>query len=683
MAFIERVAYDETPLMLRVFFDVDVAAKQKSTCWVIETEWLMLLRKENHERELEAPNYFVLRGCLTPQVRATIKGTGESVRDVLKSCMQVPVELLHSFGTHVRICESDEAGANGRCEALVMRERAGIEHQSWGHFSSICLAHKLHNCATRTWALCKDTLSPIIHCCLHLRLAGSVQKLREAVPSLVQSELHVLHGVALSPCDQQFREKLLDFCLPPHTKPRKRAAVLVLASMLNGRWEEGSPLTHLCHHGCCSSQAESQMKVAWALDKALGALQPGVFSKNNWAEWASSLSLWLLGSVMHDFIGKLFRRAFSNTEVHQNADNDDVPWFAPPQEAVPDDADQDRFNQERLERAKTLKISLEFMSKPRFVDIHLLRVSLEPEKRLMSSLLHSVGQDAELEELHQNMETGRRDYRVLRWLRGEELNAFFTTSLSQLHDTLLWSEFPETEAMRSSLLKVCCAPAAIAWQLIVIRVQGCPYRVLGLLEEQGAEDLANSLRALPDCQLDSFTREFLLKYDSVEMMLSQEAKELLSAMACVLQTCTYNTERVHSKNLRRARKRVSVTIPDVKHIALSHMHAAGEQCFRPSVAAPNPQNPRKRGRPAKSGTGQPQAKKRRGGGGAWRAFQHSVGGSRRFTAEPVKELARAYRALTPDELALYADVGRAGCLSPNLPKEESATCSRFSCQKKR
>ena len=104
------------------------------------------------------------------------------------------------------------------------------------------------------------------------------------------------------------------------------------------------------------------------------------------------------------------------------------------------------------------------------------------------------------------------------------------------------------------------------------------------------------LSTQPQCLLDSFTQRFPQQ---------REAKELLQAMASVIQTCTFNAERMHSKNLRRARKRVSVAVPDVKLVALSHMSFAGQQCFRGSECSWPPSEPQKRGRPAKSGSGQP------------------------------------------------------------------------------
>ena len=504
VAFIERVAYDETPLVLRVYHDADTAEKQKAKVWVVEKEWLVILKKHGAVNIDGKSRFLILRGSFSPEVRSSVRGTGENINEVLRSCMQIPIDMLKGWPACVRICETDEAGANSRCEALVMRERDANGCHTWSHFGSVCLAHKLHTCASKTWTLCNSTLSPIIHCCLHLRLSGSIQKMRDVVPRLVQSELNILRNVYLPLEDQRYRERLLHLCLPPPTKPKKRGIVLALAELLNGRWDEASPLTHLCREGCCSCREETEMKVVWVLQKALGALNPGVFSKNNWAEWADSLHLWLLGTAMHDWVGKLFALAFSNTSQEHNADaaNQGLLWAAEDHPNAPlEQQGRDRYEQERLERAHSLRVALNFLTRPRLPEIFLLRVSLEPERQLMSSLLHSVGREAELHEMHKVSEMGQRDYRVLKWLAARELNEFFALTLLQVHEAKLWSASAETEEMRSTLLRVCCAPAAGVWQLIALKVQNCPYRVFGLLEEEGASDLAASLLRLPRCLL--------------------------------------------------------------------------------------------------------------------------------------------------------------------------------------
>ena len=222
---------------------------------------------------------------------------------------------------------------------------------------------------------------------------------------------------------------------------------------------------------------------------------------------------------------------------------------------------------------------------------------------------------------------------------------------------------------------------ACTWQLIAVRVQQCPYLVFGLLHSASAEAVAASLLDLPRCRLDSFTQALLAEYDSVQRLLSTELKELLGCIASMLQTCTYNTERMHSKNLRRARKRHSTNTADVKHIALAHMSRAALPCFRmPKTGKQDVARKRKRGRPSSShtvGAEEPPRKARRGGGGAWRAYQHHMGGGTRFTASSVRLLAQQYRALDLETKAFYRQLGRAG--DPNHTALSRSTLSLPSC----
>ena len=58
---------------------------------------------------------------------------------------------------------------------------------------------------------------------------------------------------------------------------------------------------------------------------------------------------------------------------------------------------------------------------------------------------------------------------------------------------------------------------------------------------------------------------------------------------------------------------------------------------------------------------QPQ-KKRKRGGGAWRAFVHLECGGRKFSKPLIQELQRRYRSLSPTSLRRYEQIGHAGRL---------------------
>ena len=255
VACVERVAYDETPLTLTVFFD-EFGDKQHAKCWVVEVEWLLFLQQLEGEPPEAASSYLALRGAVTPQVRATMSATGESIRAVLRSCFQVPCQYLQECGLWIRICEADEAPANGRCESLILQERAEIG-QRWCHLNSVCLAHKLHTSVQHSWNLMAETLTGIIHCSLHLSSAGNMKRLRDAVPALVEKELRIVEFAQLSSQELHYKDTVLNLCLPSREQPRKRGAVQTLACLLNSSWDECRPLTHHCSSSCCSSEEET------------------------------------------------------------------------------------------------------------------------------------------------------------------------------------------------------------------------------------------------------------------------------------------------------------------------------------------------------------------------------------------------------------------------------------------
>ena len=61
-------------------------------------------------------------------------------------------------------------------------------------------------------------------------------------------------------------------------------------------------------------------------------------------------------------------------------------------------------------------------------------------------------------------------------------------------------------------------------------------------------------------------------------------------------------------------------------------------------------------------------RRRKAGGGAWRAFlSHELGG-RQFTKEALQELQRKYHGLSPRSKTHYKEVGEAGKQSSSLAK---------------
>ena len=170
-------------------------------------------------------------------------------------------------------------------------------------------------------------------------------------------------------------------------------------------------------------------------------------------------------------------------------------------------------------------------------------------------------------------------------------------------------------------------PATI-FQQVTLRVQGFPFRLLKLLVDASPE-IAQEILDTPACLLDELSSSLLRKYNTSELLrLDTDLKQTLFAFSHMVLGTTFTTERLHSKHSRRNRSDTHAKTLD--QFALLHSTWLGPDCFLPPSDA-RPKGPI--GRPRKSSkvdnavtascpSDQPKPKKRKGGGGAWRAFIH-------------------------------------------------------------
>ena len=134
---------------------------------------------------------------------------------------------------------------------------------------------------------------------------------------------------------------------------------------------------------------------------------------------------------------------------------------------------------------------------------------------------------------------------------------------SQVH---LW--LCETELMRSMLLRTCLKPLGVAHMLIQQKYSRLPWRCFSLLSEPSFENAA-SLLQLPACTHDEFSAHLLQKFNTEQLLLSEDLRQLLSCIAQVLQLTTFTTERLHAKNTQHARHRATHKV-EVSDLGLLH-----------------------------------------------------------------------------------------------------------------
>ena len=98
----------------QVAFAQNLYEDAKSKVWVIERSWQMLLQTEQHDG---SKGFLRLQGELSPCVRASANAVGETIAQVVESCVEIPECVNQIFKMKLSVSETDSAPANFRAEA--------------------------------------------------------------------------------------------------------------------------------------------------------------------------------------------------------------------------------------------------------------------------------------------------------------------------------------------------------------------------------------------------------------------------------------------------------------------------------------------------------------------------------------------------------------------------------------
>eukprot|EP00971_Amphidinium_carterae_P073614 1455615-Amphidinium_carterae.5 len=720
VAAVEHILYDETELTVRVDSE-----KQKGKVFVVERAFSMLIQRLPLGTGVTGPNlypassYFLLEIPLSPRLRAGAGTAGEDVFEVLQHASPaVPMDDLFEFTT--RLVESDEHGGNLRAEALLRLQRG----PSWSHLHSLCLCHKVHASALKSFTLQEDVLSGLVHTAKVLSTAGSMAKFKEAARVLLMKRfayrvepLSYASSTADMGQSNALRENIMRFFLPALSHPRQRALLLVVQSFFNGNWEEKEVLEHRCpNSSCCRSPEHSRFKALILVTRFLTMLTPRVFNKGNWLNWSHSLGFFVFSDAMHAFLLDAFRVAFSrsaalelgestmlNVSGHRNSGQRGfhthevteetaattnallLGMFSMDLEAQAPLLDTDPVERQRVENARSMKQALQFMRHGMWRDVFMMRVTLMPEQSLIHALVKMTSAEWERTQIAKHSHLGFRDFRYTVLTSGGLVEASLMESMAIFKDTRVWAQFFDTEAFRSRRLKLLFRQAGVIFQLVHSKTQGFPYKLFTLLGctphelQQTATDL---LQNTSSCLFDSWTASFLRIYDTVAKLTSVEALLVLEMVARRAMGSTFTTEALHSKNLRRALARNLTYKPDLGHLALTHAASACPSWTREGVDSFHSQ--RRRGRPTKPEAPKdsaidnndatvPHKRQRTGGGGAWRAFLHSRLAGTKMTADRLRDMSTEYAGLSVAERSHFTEMGRQG----------ASCCCRISCFRER
>ena len=619
---------------------------------------------------------FILEAHFSPQLRPAAATNAETVQAILASSFEAPASLSTLFQTTLRFCESDAGKSNPRAEAFVMSQRPGWQHMHW-----LCLAHKIHGAATKTWQLQLPTVSAVIHTCKHLSTSGSFAKLKVAVADLVRERFQYRQDISSSRLIvSNFKEHIMQYMAPADGFPRRHAIMKLAKDFFNGDWLDAKRVTHHCTGpACCQSPERSLEKAVLLTQKLCSTLHPRMFSRANWLHWSKTLEWFGVGGGLHNIFHEAFSRAFTQQHIaweqqaaHTTADAElDFPGQLDgaiggvcaqqdPQQPIAQLDASDRYAAERQSNAHSLKVAMAFL--PELFDAtYLMRITLEPQRQLMHEVLHLTSRQWEAKQIFAEQQGVPREFRGLLFHEGRMFEKFFRKTWMLLTDPSTWAQLPETESFRSDLCRFLMRSASVVQQLVVTTTTTFPFKLLLLLKhDDHAEARALEILSSPACSRCNFTKHFLELHNTVEKLLSPAAQETLRAIGRLGHGSTYVVERLHSTNLRRSASRAVTHRSTLHHLALHHAARAGAPMFAPQIDKPKRKEKKVAPTENELDTGLPAAtQKPTGGGGAWRAFCHLHLAGRKFDNTIMRELASGHNALDAEQREYYAAIGRA------------------------
>ena len=310
VAFLWKVAHDETPLRCKVAFgEVTNESVQVAKLFVVESSWSMVLE---HKVPVEGRRLMVVEGHFSPCLRAADSTNGLAIAAVLRSVaqQQLPKGLPELFQISSRCIECDEAGANARAERFLE-----TDEPRWTRLTINCLCHKVHAAVQKTWSLNLAILTGTVRSLLVMQGSAGLCRLKAKLRDLVAERCELIYTQApLEPAAMLYRRNILSAYLPAIWQSRRRAtALLVTGLFLNGDWRCRHTMQHRCT-GCCRDKRHCVAKMQAFTEKLFGAVKASMLCKANWTEWSAPLSVIGLLSGIHSLLPDVVAAAFGSDQ---------------------------------------------------------------------------------------------------------------------------------------------------------------------------------------------------------------------------------------------------------------------------------------------------------------------------------------------------------------------------------
>ena len=672
-------SYDETESRLRVGSEGAGVAKVMQ---IAMASALLLKIETDAVRE-----YVLLHAKHLAALQAVERTTGECTRAALEA--QDPTLYESLGGRKLHLVSTDDASSNTRCER-------GIRLDPPPHVGGLptdpatlhvkCTVHKAQAVIKYAMEPISEDVSAILSLGLSMRGAGSLSVFRRVLAEELDASLRI--SFTPPPTEAARRRSTLLRIFTARGGRRGRRIAVVLATLVNGDWDDVGRVCHHCAPWCCVDAADTRAKFKKYVAPALAGTIFAVFARSRWNGGHRAVDQQGLLASVHGLLSVVYTKWAA---IMQPADASRAPTSAlgahecglasvllpladsvwrghhgsaapidegstfPESAGVPLDAvADDTVEQWRAEQRAHRSKALTFVSDARRASdrMIILRIVMEPHVRLIDDLLYLASAQWEREQLARVTTEGRRAYRIVE-LGAMRLERRF---LRQVRDILQQRSWPLSSTgrlttTRSLAFRLASRMGAACVHYLQTPHSVAPFTLFAVLEDA---DAASAVLGTAPCMRGDFTASHIRAYPTVDQLLSPDSIETLRAVAALAEVDTVARECGHA-SARRVSGLRSVQTHALSFESLSADHVAAQ--VRAAGAswygdASESRSPLSGAEPVAAAR-----RKQKVGGGAWRAYVHEHGGG---SALPdMKRLSREYHALPAAEMAKYTALGRA------------------------
>ena len=610
-----------------------------------------------------ACRYLVFQGTTLTWVQVLQDTSAEVLLAALQQTSST-TEATEKFQLKLCLTTTDQHASNFLAEETILSQKG----ESWSGLHFPCNVHVVSRCHSRSFWSLEPTITGLINLALALSTSTSLVAFRHALATTIRHKgLDIKRGHP-PPEVVEYQNFILSVFLDAGTRLEERRFLLL--KYANGDWRRTDKVEVFIPAGPEFDADAVEETVIQALLTALTHTIFKVYPRHRWLGGDIAANQVGLLVAVHGIGSEAFLRMTSkhpsggtSSQTHASHEEhlhegdsvaegsaatrwprapegpsearelgeQDVSQLGTPAEQVPDmEQAEASAGEKAVLQARRVKTAQHFLDSNPLAPLMLLKLAMQPLAKLLKAYITKSGQQWEREQRAKEaafvagLSNSRRAFKLVDFANSIEEHIFLA-DLEKLRSTTWWQLFPKdcfSLGFECEVFRILSRMGTLVHQLLVAPVQLCPYKTFRLLNDDGKEALAREISELRPCMVDSFTAKLVEKYPG-EALFSDDAAKCVETLALCASIDTVSLEWTHGR-IHRIIKSASVQThtPSMEFVNAQYVCSQFKRRWSCSSTGQRAQAGARR-RSVEAGRDavlQSEAKKARGGGGAWRAF---------------------------------------------------------------